>query len=317
MKISVIICTFNPRAEYLLRTLDALSNQTLAMEHWELLLIDNASKVPVSEQFDISWCLNGRHLREDKSGKLNAMLLGFRESSGGILVFVDDDNVLAPDYLEQALFVSEDWPLVGVWGGNIVPEFEIPMPTWCAPMTWMLTIDEIEEDTWSSSAEGSKSIPSGTGMCIRRVVANFYLNECQQNPGRMMLDRHGEGLEGYGDTDLAYCAFDMSLGTGKSTRLQITHLIPSSRLTLDYFSRRSEADAASLQLFRAMRRLPIKNPKQVVFINFFRWILHRLIRQVPREQYEITKARQRGLVRGWKLAQKYLHSKASTPKPNP
>ena len=41
--LSVIICTHNPRLDYLRRTFDALKLQTLDRDQWELLLIDNAS----------------------------------------------------------------------------------------------------------------------------------------------------------------------------------------------------------------------------------------------------------------------------------
>jgi len=37
--VSVIICTHNPRPDYLQRVLDALKAQTLPKENWELLLM--------------------------------------------------------------------------------------------------------------------------------------------------------------------------------------------------------------------------------------------------------------------------------------
>lgn len=310
MKISVIICTYNPREDYLRRVLDALRNQTQPMKDWELLLIDNASQPPVMDRFDLSWCLHGRHLREGKPGKLNAWLLGVKEAKGEVLVFVDDDNVLAPNYLEQALIVANQWPFVGVWGGSIIPEFESPLPAWVGQSAWMLTIEEVKQDVWSNFREGFQSIPSGAGMCVRRLVGERYRDWCQSG-GSMGLDRYGEGHGGYGDTDQAHCAIDLGLGTGKSTRLKLTHLIPSSRLTLNYFLKRSEEDAASLMLFRAIRGLPIQKPKPPTLIGSIRWFLHRLKHRVPREQYEIQKAHHRGSEKGWQLAQTYLQAQSA------
>jgi hypothetical protein len=40
---SVVICTHNSRLIYLRRVLEALRSQTLPLEQWELLLIDNAT----------------------------------------------------------------------------------------------------------------------------------------------------------------------------------------------------------------------------------------------------------------------------------
>src|SRR5271170_3727335 len=103
MECSVIICTHNPRQDYLRLTLEGLEKQTLPKERWELLLIDNASKEPLAGKWDLSWHPNARHIREEELGLTPARLRGIKESKGGLLVFVDDDNVLEVNYLETAL----------------------------------------------------------------------------------------------------------------------------------------------------------------------------------------------------------------------
>lgn len=55
MKISVIICTHNPREEYLEKVLQALNNQTLDQEIWDLVIVDNKSKSPLTQRIDLSW----------------------------------------------------------------------------------------------------------------------------------------------------------------------------------------------------------------------------------------------------------------------
>jgi hypothetical protein len=47
--LSVILCTHNPRPDYLSRVLASLRGQTLPAEQWEFLLIDNASRQPLTE----------------------------------------------------------------------------------------------------------------------------------------------------------------------------------------------------------------------------------------------------------------------------
>jgi glycosyltransferase involved in cell wall biosynthesis len=51
--LSVIICTHNPRKDYLERVLKALQEQTLPSESWELLLIDNASDNLLEKKIDL------------------------------------------------------------------------------------------------------------------------------------------------------------------------------------------------------------------------------------------------------------------------
>jgi hypothetical protein len=312
MKLSVIICTHNPREEFLRRTLESLRGQTLPPAQWELLLIDNASTVPLAGRVDLSWQPHARHLSETKLGKLNAWQLGMREARADILLFVDDDNVLAPDYLEQALGVGEQWPFVGAWGGSVIPEYEVPLPAWVGEEEWRLTVVEVKEDIWSNLREGYLTIPVGAGLCIRRAVAQKYLERCAQNPVSARLDRTGKGLGGYGDIDLAHCAIDLGLGAGKTTRLRLTHLIPAGRLTFDYLVRHAESDAASMMLFRASRGLPITEPKPMTWLHRLRWFMHRVIHRVPREKFEIQKAYHRGIKQGWQLAQELLKPSGKT-----
>ncbi len=298
MKCSVIVCTHNPREHYLRRVLDALQKQTLPVEQWELLLIDNASKEPLAKRFDISWQPHGRHIREEELGLTPARLRGIRESQAEILIFVDDDTVLATDYLQQAMQVGVRWPFVGVWGGSCIPEYETPLPDWVGSQIWRLTVVDVKEDIWSNLREGFTTVPPGAGMCVRREVCLYFLERCQNGSNRY-LGRRGSGLSGYEDVELAHCAIDLGMGTGKSTRLRLTHFIPSGRLKLDFFVRHAEGDAASLLLFSALRKLPIQEPKQMTLMGSLRWFAHRLILRVPREQYEIQKAHFRGLHKGY------------------
>src|SRR6266571_8013370 len=111
MQLSVIICCHNPRMDYLARVLKALKAQTLSTDNWELLVVDNTSKDPVSASHDISWHPDARHVCERKLGLTHARLRGIAESSADLLVFVDDDNLLEPDYLERAIAIGQTWPI--------------------------------------------------------------------------------------------------------------------------------------------------------------------------------------------------------------
>lgn len=128
--LSVIICTHNPKRHYLSKVLESLQFQTLSHDVWELLLIDNASQTPLNAEIDLSWHPNARHIREDQLGLTPARLRGIHESTADTLVFVDDDNILEPDYLEAALIISKDWAKIGAWSGQVKPVFEQQPPDW-------------------------------------------------------------------------------------------------------------------------------------------------------------------------------------------
>ena len=67
-RLSVVVCTHNPRRSYLTRVLGALRAQTLPKDQWELLVVDNASNEPVTQQHDFSWHPNNRCVLEAEIG---------------------------------------------------------------------------------------------------------------------------------------------------------------------------------------------------------------------------------------------------------
>src|SRR6266567_2020506 len=130
MGISVVVCAHNPRLDYLRRVLAALDEQTLSKQDWDLVVVDNASSQPLADAYDLSWHPRGHHVREDRLGLTPARLRGINETCGDLLVFVDDDNVLATDFLEEASAINEKYTYLGVFGaGRLEPEFEVETPS--------------------------------------------------------------------------------------------------------------------------------------------------------------------------------------------
>ncbi len=259
--ISAIICTHNPRRDYLEKVLQALKLQTLPKELWELLLIDNASEQPLSSEFDLSWHHHSRYIREENLGLTPARLRGIKEAVADILVFVDDDNVLYPDYLEVALKISKDFSIIGAWGGQVIAELEQEPPEWTKPelknYLFSLACREFDKDSWSNLLHQHETTPCGAGLCVRKIVADKYAKFVYNDPRRVDLDRKGQMLISCGDTDIAYTACDIGLGTGQFTSLKVTHLIPPSRLEEDYLLRLTEGLSYSGTMLDYMRgKLP-------------------------------------------------------------
>ncbi len=232
--ISVIICSHNPRKDYLSRTLAALKAQTLPKERWELLLIDNASNEPLAAVWELSWHPAARHVREEKIGLTHARLRGIAESKGDLLVFVDDDNVLRADFLQVCLKISADYAWLGAWGGRCIPEFEVEPSAEIRPWIGGLVIANPTVPIWAKMRRGSEATPAGAGMVVRRRVAVHYREQVLHDPVRQTLDRSGNMLGGGGDSDMALCSCDLDLGVGQLPELELTHLIPAQRVTLKH-----------------------------------------------------------------------------------
>ena len=252
-KVSVITCTHNPRRDYLDLVIDGLRAQTADLCNWEYLVIDNASDPDRRPSVDLSWHPHTRIVREEKLGLTAARLRGIVESQGTILVFVDDDNVLAPDYLDHVIQIADHKPFIGAWSGQCLPQFEKAPPEWTRRYWGNLVIREFANDVWSNLPRLDLTMPCGAGLCVRRVVANRYVHLHESGQRKFQFDRTGNSLLSGGDNDLAACACDVGLGVGLFHSLKLTHLIPSERLSVDYLSRLAEGIQFSSILLDAAR----------------------------------------------------------------
>lgn len=233
--LSVIICTHNPRPDYLARVVDALKAQTLPADQWELLLVDNGSTEPLADTVDLSWHPHGRHFREEELGLTPARLRGIREAVGELLIFVDDDNVLAPGYLASASSLHAAFPQLGAFGAGIITaEFETQPDHDLAPYLKMLALREEKKPAWSNFVNYNSSSPWGAGLCLLRAVGVAYHEALGSDVLRRSLDRRGKELLSCGDLDLALFACKVGLGTGVFPELALLHLIPSRRLKRQY-----------------------------------------------------------------------------------
>ena len=239
-RVSVIVCTHNPRRTYLNATLDALRNQELCVRDWELLVIDNASTEPLSDWLDLAWHPQARVVREKELGLTRARLRGIKESRAELLVFVDDDNVLASDYLDVALELAKSRPSIGIWSGRIDLKFETAPPEWTRRYWTFLVERLVERDETSQEIQLAEPLPVGAGMCVRREVALAYMKEAENSTLRISLDRCGANLSSAGDVDMVLltCALGWQRGVFKALRL--LHLIPSERVTENYLLRLTE-----------------------------------------------------------------------------
>ena len=298
MQLSVIICCHNPRIDYLARVLEALKAQTLSTDNWELLVVDNASEGSVAASYNISWHPNARHVREENLGLTCARLRGIAEASADLLVFVDDDNVLAENYLDVATQIATDWRCLGAWGGQQLAEFEggEPREVWKRDF-WTA---RLVRDIWSNNYD-RRAAPVGAGICIRRAVAMKYMEYVTPDSLRSSLGRSGSGMNSAEDIDMAFTACDLGFGTGKFAALSLIHLIPQQRMSDDYLFRLIEGIAYSEAIILAVRgNLPTKISRVDRLVELYKSL------RIDKLQRRTARARALGRTRAlnaWRAAQ--------------
>ena len=249
--LSVVLCTHNPRPDYLNRTINALRAQTVPLTDWEFLMIDNASDEPLSDSWDLSWHPAGRHVRENDLGLTAARLRAIKEASGDLVIFVDDDNVLAPDFLEQARSISARYPYLGAFGaGKLEPEFEVPPPPELLSRLHLLAVGSVSSVLWSNNAQDGACIPWGAGLCVTRRVMESYCRLLQELAVKEVIDRRGDQLFCGGDDLFSWASVSAGVGFGLFPDLRVTHLILARRLNQRYFIRLIQAHSFSHGVLR-------------------------------------------------------------------
>lgn len=278
-RVSVIIPAHNPRADFMRRVLGALEAQTLPPEQWELFFIDNASEIPLAGAYALGWHPHATHVREEKLGLTPARLAGIARCRADVVVMVDDDNVLFPDYLETALRLAKEFPFVGIWGGQVFAEFEEPENYYAKNFPEYYTARSFAGNHWTNRKRDHAIMPIGAGLCARRSVLQRYAEICAADPRRQLLDRTGSRLLTCGDLDIVFTACDAGLGKGLYHELKLTHLIPRKRLCEAFIVGNAEGNqySATLQNFLVDGSLP--DLRRTVFQAAGR--LYRLARMTP------------------------------------
>ncbi len=245
--ISVCICTHNAVPAILPRCIAALRGLRLPPVPVELVVVDNRCDEPLSAS---TLGLDGfpfpaRVIREETLGLTSARIRAGAEAWGDVLVFVDDDNLLAPDYLLEVHRCLALRPGAGAIGGRIAPLSEVPLPDWFDEefLSYLACIDRGDE----ALRMLHEKTPYGAGLAVRtkafRKVAAQTL---------VLGDRKGSELRSGGDTELCYRLRVEGWEVWYEPTLRLQHWLPARRLTVGYLESLSHGfglDRPRIELF--------------------------------------------------------------------
>ena len=116
MKISVIIATHD-RAQSLANLLHSLAAQIAPGKH-EILIADNGTPNPSPLPADV---VVARHIHDPAPGKCRVQNRAIRSAQGEIVVLIDDDLVVAPDYLAAVERFFREHPEFAALKGKVLP----------------------------------------------------------------------------------------------------------------------------------------------------------------------------------------------------
>jgi glycosyltransferase involved in cell wall biosynthesis len=240
-KISVILPTYNPDLLIINETLNALKLQTLNSESWELIIIDNNSDNGALNSVDLSWHINSAIIKENRQGLTYSRICGFNHAKGDVIVMVDDDNILAPGYLQMVLTHFNENERLGSAAGKIEGKFNGYVPhEWTKQFWGILAIRNLGNQPIISNPGLLNNYPDfapvGAGMAVRKALLDNY-SKAVINQITVITDRTGNSLSSGGDNEININILQQGYSVAYFPDLFLQHIIPPSRLTAGYLSR--------------------------------------------------------------------------------
>ncbi|MCR4660240.1 MAG: glycosyltransferase family 2 protein [Bacteroidales bacterium] len=230
--LSVIICTYN-RGRYIYNVL-----QSIAIGSWqdyEIVLVNNNSTDNTDSECR-RFCSDYPDVRfnyyhEPNQGLSYARNCGINNAKGDVLVYVDDDALVNPEYLATYAAFFAAHPEAQAAGGPILPQYDgCEEPDWMSHYTRQLITGRLY--LGEHEREFPRDAYPGGGNAA-------YRSEVFQRVGlfNVELGRKGNSLIGAEEKDI----FDKMTSLGMRFYYLPTailyHLIPPHKLTQDYFDR--------------------------------------------------------------------------------
>ena len=232
--ISVIICTYN-RERYIYNVLKSLALGTLEHSAYEIILVDNNCTDNTRKEVD-HFCnvfpqVSLRYFVETNQGLSHARNRGIKESKGDLLVYVDDDATVNPEYLKTYADWFESHPETDAAGGPIIPHYETGSePKWMTYFIKRLLTGYLYFGDKAKPFPGDNYPGGGNAAYRSRVFEKVGLYNVE-------LGRNGDSLGGGEEKDI----FDKMKREGMQfvylPDAILYHSIPGYKLEADYFNR--------------------------------------------------------------------------------
>ncbi|HEV7179166.1 MAG TPA: glycosyltransferase family A protein [Candidatus Baltobacteraceae bacterium] len=134
MRATIQLCTYN-RAHLLERVLDACFEQTVRPDQYEVVLVNDGSadETPdVIKRAQLRASCRFIVVNQQNSGLAKGRNAGIAHAKGERIIFIDDDVLPLPNFVEEHLRLHDRLPKAIVRGGAInVESFEdLPPPVW-------------------------------------------------------------------------------------------------------------------------------------------------------------------------------------------
>ncbi|GGF20550.1 glycosyltransferase [Hymenobacter cavernae] len=253
--VSVVICCYNS-ALRLPETLRHLSKQIVSSSiRWEVLIVNNNSTDSTASVAQAEWksyklAIPLRIVDETKPGLSAAREKGIGEALYDYLLFCDDDNWLAEDYVNNVYGLLAGNATLAAVGGNNTGAYEVTPPAWMNFFGNSYAIGKQGNGEFEI-LEGTRYLV-GAGMAFKREA---YQAIKQKGFGFYLTDRIGNKVVGGGDVELCFIFKLAGYSIAYSANLNLQHYMPAGRITEAYLVKMWHQYSYSWLVFEAYKLL--------------------------------------------------------------
>lgn len=239
IKVSIIVPTLN-RYDLLKLFLNSLLKQTVPLDEFEVLIIDNGSTDNTKDLVkEFRGLLNLRYLYEPRNGLHYGRHLGFVESKAEIITYADDDIIAFPTWIESIITSFNKDKNIMLVGGNNYPKFESQPPKWILDL-WNTVSNGEKKITWLSVIDMGN---------IAKYISSKNIYGCNYSVRKVLLKEtggfHPDGFSkknilfrGDGENHVTDFVLNNNYKIFFNPGASVYHFVPTKRMSIDYVKNR-------------------------------------------------------------------------------
>lgn len=241
MLLSVIIPTRN-RGKYLSALLDSLFLQKSVPFDWEIVVVDNASTdntADVVQKKSKHSPVTLRYVSEPKTGLHHGRHRGAREALGEIIAYLDDDTVLAPEWIAGVGLIQSGKADAVV--SRILPNWEAEPPRWLTNLIMNGRLSHLTlQDLGNETQQINPMYVWGASFFIRNSLISQLGGFHPDGVPPDLIRYRGDGELGF------FRKFKQHGYTAWYDPHSVAHhLVTRERMTIDYLCQRSYSEGIS------------------------------------------------------------------------
>jgi glucosyl-dolichyl phosphate glucuronosyltransferase len=255
MRYSIVIPTYN-RVEELRGTLASLAAIRSA-DPWEVVVVDNNCTDDTAlavREAAMTFPVALKYVFEHVAGRCAAMNAGIAQSSGEIIVTIDDDVRVAPEYLDRVgqAFASLQCDYIG---GRVHPLWRGERPRWMPSHRTRHWAVVALLDEGAEPFEWSAVLPLGCNMAFTRRAFEVT------GPWNNTVGRKAGTLLGQEVREWCIRAREKGLRGFYAPEVLVQHVIHADRLNKKYFRRWFYWRGVSRAIMYQQHGLDMENPQ--------------------------------------------------------